>query len=326
MKKVVYVLSVLILLSTGCKNKPPESTETDATKPTTPDSVATDSVRTDRGSTTVKAKVDFVGLVCHIWDKREAGVERAIVLRTPTSGPLHHKMTIGLPPESKADVVKLKLPIDPVGKCPDGSTCSVLMDGVAFQFVDADGKPLGAAFVPNQNFKDFVTHLSAVPHAANPFEKKENLIDAVFDTVPQKNDPVVAGWFALAGGNGDASKFFCKGKFEGDSEEHDFVDHATVTFTIPKGGRLQAFLGGDTQWRDIAIPASDFDITVDNDAATHLFASHFGEYARLHKKKDSAEPELHLPTVVIANTQICTDTTTTIGVDAVPGCSNSSWP
>jgi hypothetical protein len=326
MKKVVYVLSVMILLSTGCKNKPSESTQTGTTQPATPDSVATDSVRTDRDSAAVTARVSFVGLVCHIWEKREAGVERAIVLRTPPNGSLHHSMTIGLPPESKADVVKLKLSIDPVGKCPDGSTCSVLMDGVAFQFVDADGKPLAPPFAPDANFTNFVTHLKAVPHPAHPFEKKENLIDAVFDATPRKNDPVVAGWFALAGGKGDASNFPCKGKFEGDAEERDFVDHAFVTFTIPKGGRLQAFLAGDTQWRDIAIPASDFDIVVNNDVATGSRASHFGEYARLHKKKASAEPELHLPEVVIANTQACFDTTTTSGLGTVPGCSNSAWP
>jgi hypothetical protein len=102
--------------------------------------------------------VDFVGLVCHVWNKQEAGVERAIVLRTPPGGPLHHYMTIVLPPESKPDVVQLRLPIDPVAKCPNGSFCTVVIDGLAFRFADRNGNPLSAAVSPNASFPNFVTH------------------------------------------------------------------------------------------------------------------------------------------------------------------------
>jgi hypothetical protein len=325
MKNFVYALFVL-MLSTACGKAPNTATGTETTRTGTTDSTATAFTKGQPEAASIKAHVDFIGLVCHIWNKQEAGVERAIVLRTPPSGPMHHKMVIGLPLQSKADVLKLKLPIDPDDKCPDGSTCSVLIDGLAFRFADRDGNPLGTPFSPNANFTNFVTHLRAVPHPDHPFDKKGDLIDAVFDAAPKANDPVVAGWFELAGGQGDAEPYLCKGKFEGEASEQDFVKVAKLTFTIPIGGKLQVFIANDTQWRDIAIPTSDFAITVDNDAAISTQTSHFGMYARLHKKKNPNEPDIHLPAVVVANIQTCAPKTNTIGVDAVPGCSDSGWP
>jgi hypothetical protein len=330
MKKLAYVLSILVLLSTACKNQEESpSTDISATSTDTATTIATDTAATRQGrGRTVQVK--FVGLVCHLWSKPDAGVERAIVLRTPPSGPLHHKLTIALPPESRADIVKLKLPIDPVAKCPNGSTCTVLIDGLAFRFADRNGNPLNAAFSPNANFTNFVTHLRDVPHTSKPFDKKEDLIDAVFDLEPTANEKDVAGWFELTGGEGDAQSYADKGHFEGDPTERDFVEVAKVTYAVAEDGKLQVFIAGDTQWRDIAIPAGNFAISVDNDAATPMCMSHFDTYARLHKKKTATEPDIELPNVIVPNPVNCsgtsTDTTSTMGVDSVPGCSNSAWP
>jgi hypothetical protein len=323
MKKFVYALSVLALLSTACSKQPTEIAATDSTHTATTDSSVRDTSGIQRETTGLTVKVSFVGLVCHIWDKREAGVERAIVLRTPVSGSMHHNRTIGLPPESKPDVVRLNLPIE---NCPDRSTCTVRVDGLAFRFVDVNGTPPSARFSPNANFTNFVTHLKDVPHAAHPFENKSNLIDAVFDPTPKSNDPVVAGWFELAGGRGDADKFLCQGKFEGEQGGHDFVQIARVTFALPTGAKLQVFKAGDSQWRDIAIPSSSFEMTLDNDAATPMHVSHFEMYAKLHKKMHPQDPDIVLPRVVLADNNTCLPRTSTAGEDAVPGCSNSSWP
>lgn len=330
MNKLAYVLSILVLLSTACKNQE-KSTTTDipATSIDTATTNTTDTTAT-RQTHGRTVRVDFVGLVCHLWSKPDAGVERAIVLRTPPSGPLHHKMIIALRPESRADVVKLKLPIDPVAKCPNGSTCTVLIDGLAFRFADGKGNPLSGAFSPNANFKNFVTHLRDVPLASRPFARKEDLIDAIFDTEPRANEKDVAGWFELTGGKGDAQSYACKGHFEGDSTEQDFVEVAKVTYAVPEDGKLQVFIAGDKQWRDIGIPAGNFTISVDNDAATPMTVSHFDTYARLHKKKIATEPDIDLPNVIVPNPPSCngpgTGTTTTTGSDSVPGCSNSAWP
>jgi hypothetical protein len=316
MKKLMYTLCVVVLLSTACKKNETETTDTSNTTTNT-DTTTTPT----EDAHAISVDVEYVGLVCQVWDKSQAGVERAIVLRTPRGGPRQHNMNIGLPRVSKADVDKLGLPINPIGECPAGSTCNVLMDGLAFRFVDSAGNPLASAFEPNDNFKNFVTHLSTVPHKDKPFEKKSSLVDAVFSPTPKANDPVVAGWFELTGGKGDAEPFACKGKFKNDANDQDFVKVAKVTFTLPEGAKLQVFKAGDTQWRNITIPTSRFAITVDNDATDPMNVSHFHEYARLNRSS------VVLPEVEIADTQDCLgDTTTTIGIDGVPGCSNSAWP
>lgn len=315
MKKLMYALCVVVLLSIACKKNETETTDTSST------STNTDTTATTEDARAISVDVKFVGLVCQVWDKSQAGVERAIVLRTPRSGEMQHNMNIGLPRESKADVDKLELPINPIGQCPTDSTCNVLMDGLALRFVDSAGDPLASAFEPNNNFKNFVTHLSTVPHKDKPFEKKSSLVDAVFSPTPKANDPVVAGWFELAGGKGDAEAFACKGKFKNDASDQDFVKVAKVTFALPEGAKLQVFKAGDTQWRNITIPTSRFAITVDNDATMSMNVSHFHEYARLNRNS------VVLPEVEIADTQDCLgDTTTTIRRDGVPGCSNSAWP
>jgi hypothetical protein len=105
------------------------------------------------------------------------------------------------------------------------------------------------------------------------------------------------------------------------------VKIAKITYVLPQDGKLQVFIAGDTQWRDIAIPASNFGITVDNDAATPMSVSHFDTYARLHKKKTANEAGIDLPDVLVSDPETCDAATTTAGVgDSVSGCSNSGWP
>lgn len=237
---------------------------------------------------------------------------------------MHHEMTIILPSESRSDVVKLNLATG-IDHCLEGSTCSVLIDALAFRLADSGGNPLSSAFSPNANLKNFVTYVRDVPHQGHPFATKANLIDAVFDTAPKASrwSRAVSSWPA---GTQITEPYGCKGKVEGQSLEQDFVKFAHVTFVIPASGKLQVFKANDTKWRDIAIAGFNFAISVTNDADPKNHDSHFDMYAALYKKKTPNEPALHLPNEVVQDLQTCAPVTSTAAFDTVPGCSTSAWP
>lgn len=306
MKRLLYVVPVLVLLSTGCK-KEEALTDTAAT-----DASLTANER--RGPRTVT--VEFDGLVCHVWDKQTARLdrERAIVVRTPQDHghEKKHAMTITLPKEAKDDLASHNIP----AKC--GAVCDVPIDALAFRLADLDGEPLTTEFERSDNFKDFVPRLTEIPMEGNPFTTStDSVIPQVISDHPQ-SDSTVAGWFDLAGGKGDATKYVCNGNYEGHGER-PFVRMVTVTFNMSGSAKLQVLKAGETDWtkRSIRLPDRDLIIQVKNDAVPPVKKSHFDMYAGL-ARKDADLTDI--------KTKTPDDCVPVGGRDGVPGCSNSAWP
>ena len=326
MKHVYVALTLLCFLPLACKqDKTTDSSDTSVSVPATPSTdtvtdtadTVTDTateVFTERTSFEVLTaarsvapdlRVEFHGVVAHVL---AGGVTRAIIPRVPG-----HSMKIIFPG-------KMKTEIQSAFGVTCSSTCEVPFNEFALQIVDSSGAT-GAAFNPSPNFKSIVTHLKAVPSAEKPFDTKADLVDDIFKD-PQKGS-VVAGFFELAGGDGDAAAWSCGAHFVGETPFYDFPSGVNVDFKLSTGSKLQvmkAVASGTPTWTDVATLTGPLTFIVDNDLPSST-GSHFNAFALLSKKKVAATGKpVDLPDVM-------TDGTTCIpGAGDVPGCSNSQWP
>jgi hypothetical protein len=316
MKCIHFALALLCLLPFACKRG-----ETPVTSDTATTTLVTTSTEPETARFTEKTsfetltatrsvatglRVQFRGVVTHVLAE---GVERAVVPRVPG-----HARKIFFPGSMKTDIER-------TFGVTCSSICEVPFDGFALQIVDASGA-VGAAFDSSPKFKSIVTHLKAVPTTEKPFDAKADLNDDVFAADPKKGS-VVAGYFELAGGKGDAAAWSCPAHFVGEMTYYDWPSAVNVDFKLAAGSKLQvkmAVASGSATWTDVATLTGTPTFIVDNDLPTSK-VSHFDSYALLSKKTAAGTSNpVNLPDVVTDGTQCIPS------FGDVPGCSNSQWP
>lgn len=262
--------------------------------------------------TTTPVTVVFEGMVAHVLG---GGVTRAIIPRVTG-----HPRTLIMP-------VSVKTDFEAAFGTTCGGSCSAVIDGHAFRVVDMAGNPSSSAFMPSFTFTRAVTKLSAVPSAEAPFASAADLVPDISEPGP-KPASVVAGFFELIGGKGNAVAFSCGAKFQGQAVFDFFAKSVEVRFDMPAGGaKLQvlkpAHNGDWTRAATINLPAAGITITVDNDLKNSLM-SHFDNYAMLSIKTSSGGGMVNLPDVVVdPSTEPFCDFG---GLGGRPGCSNSQFP
>jgi hypothetical protein len=250
-------------------------------------------------------RVIFRGMVVHVFDTGTggSGVERAVMI--DASG---HTPTIDFP-DSMQTALEKALGKSAV-KCHSGvHLCMVDFKGLAFQIADKDGKAL-SGFSPIGNF-NIVTKLTNVPGVGSMFDR-QNLDSDLFESAP-KASGVVDGFFELGGGKGDAKRFGCQGRFNGQKTFTDFPRFVFVDFPLSTGTQLQVqkTSGG---WVKLVDLTGSPVIDVLNLNSGGMGQSDFDSFKNISK----------MPSTLPAVENDQSDCTSESG--DVPGCSNSQWP
>lgn len=288
MKIIGVTFSVLCLLMVSCRNETP----TNQTNTTTTTNTTTE---------TPSLTVEFSGIVVFALSN---GVQRAAVLRVP-----HHPLQIAFPIEMKPELERVFNRL----KC--DKKCFVPLDGRAFRIVDANDNPPTAGFKSTRRFSSIVTHLRDLPYVGDAFNN-ENM-DADLFCEPKKGK-FVAGFFELAGGDGDVTPFNCTAHYGGDKKtSRPFPKVVTVRFDLSPGAKLQVKEAG-MGWVNL-VTLTKFakpTLIVDNNLKDTM--SHFGGYAFLSKKN-----RVKVPTIELDDPN-CKEPKSDRG--DVPGCSDTQWP